>query len=110
MRAFLLIVLAAARLTASEDPRELVRRSIRLSDQDLAAARNYTFLERDETRELDGNGQVQTHNIKLFDVTLLEGSPYRRLVGRDDHPLPPDEQTAEEQKLRASIEDRRKET
>jgi hypothetical protein len=41
---------------------------------------------------------------------LLEGSPYRRLVARNDHPLSPKEQQREEDKLRKSVEERRKET
>ncbi len=43
-------------------------------------------------------------------MTLLEGSPYRRLVARNDQPLSPKEQKKEEDKLRRSIEERRKET
>jgi hypothetical protein len=43
-------------------------------------------------------------------VTLLEGSPYRRMVAKDDRPLPLKEQQKEEEKLRRSILERRKET
>jgi len=46
----------------------------------------------------------------LYDVTLLEGSPYRRLVGKDDHPLSPDEDRIEQKKLADSIAQRQKET
>ena len=41
-------------------------------------------------------------------MTLLEGSPYRRLVARDDKPLPPRYQAKEDEKLHRSIADRRK--
>jgi hypothetical protein len=40
----------------------------------------------------------------------LEGSPYRRLVGKDDHSLSPDEERTEQKKLADSIAQRQKET
>jgi hypothetical protein len=94
----------------NDDPREIVRRSVQLMDHNLALARNYTFLERAETRELESAGHVKTRKIMQYDVTMLEGSPYRRLVGKDDHPLSPDEERAEQTKLQDSIAQRRKET
>ena len=104
-----LSALAVAGLAGEPDPREIVRRSVQQMDHNLAAARNYTFLERSETRELDSAVHVKTRKILLYDVTMLEGSPYRRLVGKDDHSLSPDEQRIEQAKLAESIAERRKE-
>jgi len=60
---------------------------------------------------LDRSGKPKKPpEIRTFDVTLLEGSPYRRLVARNDRPLPPDEERKEAEKLRKSIDERRKET
>lgn len=109
MRAWLFLA-AACTLAGAQDPREIVRRSVQMMDHNLAVARNYTFLERAETRELDPNAHVKTRKILLYDVTLLEGSPYRRLVGKDDHGLTPEEERIERKKLADSIAQRRKET
>src|ERR1035438_40223 len=109
MRAVLLLA-AACTLAAAQDPREIVRRSVQLMDHNLAIARNYTFLERSETRELDSGAHVKTRKILLYDVTMLEGSPYRRLVGKDDHALSPEEERTEQKKLADSIAQRQKET
>lgn len=93
------------------DAREIVRRSLVLDQKSQRIARNYTFLERDETRILDRSGKLKKPpEIKTFDVTLLDGSPYRRLVARNDRPLPPDEERKEAEKLRKSIAERRKES
>jgi hypothetical protein len=92
------------------DSREIVRKALELDGQNSKLERNYTFLQRQETRELDHAGKVKTRKIETWDITLLEGSPYKRLVARDDHPLPPEEQQREEEKLRWSLEERRKET
>jgi len=112
MRAVFLIAAACGLAVAapSDDPREIVRRSIQKMDQNLALARNYTFLERSETHELDSNAHVKSRKILLYDVTMLEGSPYRRLVGKDDHPLSPEEERIEQKKLEDSISQRRSET
>lgn len=109
MRAVLALAFVC-NLAAAEDAREIVRRSVQLMDQNLAVARNYTFLERSETRELDGENRVKDRKVMLYDVTLLEGSPYRRLAGKDDHPLSPPEERAEQKKLEDSIAQRQKET
>ena len=109
MRFFTLIVCLPAILGA-QDPREIVRRSVEIDRKNLEIARNYTYLERREDRELDGSGKVKNTEVQTSDVTLLEGSSYRRLVARNDRPLSPKEQQREEDKLRKSIEERRAET
>jgi hypothetical protein len=109
VRVFTLIVCLSAILVAQE-PREIVRRSVEIDRKNLEIGRNYTYLERREERELDGSGKVKNTEVQTSDVTLLEGSPYRRLVARNDQPLSPKEQSKEEDKLRKSIEERRKET
>jgi hypothetical protein len=94
----------------AQDPVEIVRRAAELDRRDTEISRNYTYLQRQEQRELDTGGKVKRTQSETFDVTLLEGSPYRRLVAKEDHPLPPKEQLKEEEKLKRSIADRRKET
>jgi hypothetical protein len=95
---------------AAQDPKAIVQRAIEVYAQNEKVSRNYTYLERDDQRTLDGSGKVTKREIRTWDITLLDGSPYRRLVARDDKPLPPDEQRKEDEKLRKSNEQRRKET
>jgi hypothetical protein len=109
VRIFTLIVCLPA-ILAAQDPREIVRRSVEIDRKNLEIARSYTYLERQEVRELDGSGKIKNTEVQTSDVTLLEGSPYRRLVARNDQPLSPKERNKEEDKLRKSIEERRKET
>jgi hypothetical protein len=97
-------------ILAAQDPREIVRRSVEIDEKNVEMARNYTFLQRQEVRELDGSGKLKGSHTQTWDVTMLEGSHYQRLVARDDQPLSPKEQKKEEDKLRTSVEQRRKET
>lgn len=99
-----------AGVAAQPDAREIVRRSVSLDDRNSKIALNYTCLERTETRKFSSGGSLQSKSSKTYDITILEGSPYRRLVKRDDQPLPPREEEKEQKKLSKSIEDRRRET
>jgi hypothetical protein len=109
MRLVALIALSTA-LSFAQDPRQIVLRSLELDSRNERIARNYTFLTRTETRQVDGQGRLKQRRVLTYDVTLLEGSPYQRLIARDDKPLSPAEERKEEEKLRKSIEQRRKET
>ena len=102
--------LAAATAAVPSDAREIVRRSIAAELENSKRAKNYTFLQRTEERELDDSGQVKSKQSKTYDVTMLQGSNYRRLIERNDHPLLPKEEKKEQDKLRASLVDRRHET
>jgi len=105
VKAVLLLGLLGFALSA-EDAREIVRRAAALDSANAKLARNYTFLMRQDVRDLDGAGKVKTEKLETWDVTLLEGSPYRRLVARNDQPIPAEEQRREEESLRRSQEDR----
>ncbi|HEY2014139.1 MAG TPA: hypothetical protein VGH38_11605, partial [Bryobacteraceae bacterium] len=106
-----LILLAAIPvILAAQDAREIVKRSCELDQKNVEAARNYTFLQRQVESDLDGAGRPKNKDTRTWDVTLQEGSPYRRLVARDDRPLTAKEQQQEQEKLQKSIELRRKET
>jgi hypothetical protein len=104
------ILAATASLSAQPDIREILERSLEASDRNWKAARNYTFIERREERQLDSGGSVKSRRVLTYDITLLEGSPYRRLIERDGRPLRPEEERREEEKLRKSIEERARES
>jgi len=94
----------------AQDPVEIIRRATELDHRNMEISRNYTYLERQEQREEDGRGHNKKVESTTFDVTVLEGSPYRRVVARNDKPLSAKEQQLEEAKLQRSIVERRRET
>jgi len=105
----LTLFLCLPALLAAQDAGEIIRRALVEDTAAAAVARNYTYLEHQEVRTVDG-GKVKVRETNTYDVTLLEGSPYRRLVAHNDQPLSPKEQSKEEERLRQSIADRRRET
>jgi hypothetical protein len=105
-----LLAAAACGLAAAQEPRAIVRRAVQLLDRNLAAARGYAYRERTDSRDLDWDGHLKTRRVRIYQVTFLEGSPYRRLAGTDDRALSPDEERDEERRLQDSIAQRRQET
>jgi hypothetical protein len=108
-RALVLILLTAAALAAAMDAGEIVRLTVAADENNWKAARNYGFLHREDSRRLDPEGRLKSQDVKVFDVTLLEGSPYRTLVWGDNRPLPPAEERREQEKLARCTAERRKE-
>ncbi|MGA3099440.1 MAG: hypothetical protein ABSF25_23550 [Bryobacteraceae bacterium] len=109
MRVLLAAVCLPA-LLAAQDARDIVRRAVELDRKNIQLTINYAYRERDEQHELDSQGKATKVKISVWDVTHPDGTPYRRLVARDDHPLSDEERKAEEEKLLKSVEDRRQET
>jgi hypothetical protein len=109
-RTLALITLSATALLGQTDAREIVRRAVAADERNWKLARNYTFSERADLRYLDAQGAVKLREVSLHDVLLLEGSPYERLVARDDHPLPPADEKKEQEKLARSTAERRAES
>jgi len=106
----ILLTVCIPAILAAQDAREIVRRACELDRKNAEVARNYTYLERDVESDLDNSGRPKNQEIRTWDVTLQEGSPYRRVVARNDQPLSASEQQQEAEKLEKSIELRRKET
>lgn len=94
-----LFVAAGAAFGSSPDPKELLRLSAQANWRTAELAREYTFLERFEERELDKRGAVKKVEVKTFEVLFLDGSRYQRLVARDDQPLPLAEDRKQQEKL-----------
>jgi hypothetical protein len=110
MRVVMAAAIAGLAAAQTPDAHEIVQRSLTATEGNWKIARNYTFLEREDERHLDSEGRVKSKEVKTYDITLLEGSPYLRLTERDDHPLPPAEEKKEREKLEKNIVERQKET
>jgi len=110
MRTCLFALPLTLALHAADDPKEIVRRALQINVHNDEVSRSYTYLSRQEIRALDSSGALKHRDSKTWDITLLEGSPYTRLIQRDDKPLPPKEEAQQQANLEKSIELRRKET
>lgn len=109
-RMVLLGLAFANTLFGQADAREIIRSSVAADEHNWRIARNYGFLQRVDFRRLDSRGGLKSSEVKTYDITLQEGTPYRQLVKRDDRPLPANEEKREQDTLAKSITERRGET
>lgn len=107
---FVLLLALGMPLLAADEARDILRRATEADQRNEKLARNYTFLERVSRRSLEKDGRVKRTQIRTYDVTLSEGTPYQRLIEIDDQPLPADKERKEQEKLRKINEERRKES
>jgi len=104
--AFLVLALAFVPFGFSiqHDVQQIIQRSIAATEADWREIPHFSDTERDT----DTRGGTTTS--RTYEVTVIDGSPYSRLVAIDDKPLSPVEQTREAQKLRRATEKRTKES
>jgi hypothetical protein len=72
--------------------------------------RDYTYVERDEERRLDGNGQVKSTEVKTYDVMELYGEQVQRLIEKDDKALDKKDAAKEEEKIQKIVDNRKNES
>jgi hypothetical protein len=86
-------------LPPTNDPKEIVRRSIEMDHRNWERARNYTCQQREVEKRLGKHGEVKSTEIKTYDVNFYYGEEYSRLIQKDDKPLSDAEQKKEDEKL-----------
>ena len=97
-------------LLFAADPREIVRKAVELDERNSQLQRNYSFQQREEIREFDRSGKVKSQRIETWEVSLLDGTPYKRLVARDGRPLSAAGQRLEDEKFHRNSQERAQET
>jgi hypothetical protein len=105
-----LLLLAGAAMANDPDPVNLARKSIKAVDANADQAKQYAYREYKVTRDLDANGKETGRESQTWDVIGLEGSTYRKLVMKNDKPLPPKDQKREDERLQKETVLRKKET
>ena len=95
---------------SAEQMRELFRV---VADKDLAndkRRRDYTFIEREVQRHLDGKGQTKSTEVKTYEILDIYGEQTQRLIEKDDKPLDAKEAAKEEEKIQKIIDKRKNES
>lgn len=85
---------------AQDDVGGIVRQSAEANDRDWAAAPEFDNSERDRTKDGD----------KTYAVTMLDGSPYQRLIAVNGHNLSAAEQQEQQNKYQDAVAERRHES
>jgi len=101
---------APAALPPTNDPREIVRRSVEIDHRTMELARNYTCQQREVEKHLDSHGNLKSVEVRTWDITMLYGEPYSRLIKKNDQPLSEKEEKKEEEKQDKFIAERKNES
>jgi hypothetical protein len=72
--------------------------------------RDYTYIERDEDRKLDGKGQVKSTEAKTYEVMEIYGEQVQRLIEKDDKALDAKGAAKEEERIQKIIDKRKNES
>lgn len=99
-------MVAAAGLTtglAAEEARDIVRKSVELDQANWQRMKDYTWMARSTERHFDSDGKVKSTEGSAWETVMLDGEPYRRMLERDGHPLPPGELKRQQDKLDKSV-------
>ncbi len=78
----------------------IIQRSVAANQADWKVAPKYSWTEEDRTDEGD----------RTYAVTMIDGSPWRRLIKVSGVPLPPEDRRREQQKLEAVTRKRNRES
>jgi hypothetical protein len=98
---FVVLILATACCTFAESPnvQYLLRTSVANTERNWKQSPDFAFTEHDINEKLDSKGDVKSKTDKTYEVTMLDGSPYQRLIAVNGEPLASDEAKAEYQKF-----------
>ena len=72
--------------------------------------RDYTYIERDVERKLDGKGNLKSTEARTYEVLQIYGEQVRRLIEKDDKPLSKKDAEKEEEKIQKVIDKRKDES
>ena len=107
MRAWLWVALVAVPASA-QDVVDIVRRSVERDALNFERFRDYTFEETTAQTRYDKQGRVTSTDRQTFEVLMLAGQPYSRLIARDGKPLPAREAQKELEKVDKELRSRLK--
>ena len=101
MKHLCLLIAAAFAVYGQPNVPELIRKSVAATDRDWKEAPNYIYTLREVDEKLDSHGRMKSKSINTWEISVLDGSEYKKLVRRDGQPLSKEEQAAEEKKYEA---------
>jgi hypothetical protein len=79
-------------------------------DENNKKERDYTYIEHDIDRKLDGKGETKSTEAKTYEVLDIYGEQVQRLIAKEDKPLSEKDAAKEEEKIQKIIDKRKNES
>ena len=106
----LLLLLAPVWAADSPSAADIVRQSVQRDLLNFERLKNYTYTQRNEERSYDKQGHLKKTETETYDIMILGGRDYEKLVERDDKPLPEKEARKEQEKMDKEVARRQNES
>jgi hypothetical protein len=90
--------------------REIIRKSADNDIENDKKLRNYTYVERQEEKHLNGKGDIKSTEVKTYDVMEIYGEQVEKLISKDDQPLSEKDAKKEDEKIQKLIDKRKDES
>jgi hypothetical protein len=84
---------------AKPDAGAIVRKSLERDFYNFNSVKDYTYVEREEDREYDGNGRLKKTESSTEEVLILAGRPYEKEIAKNDKPLSEKDARKEQEKM-----------
>jgi len=95
---------------SQQQMQQLLRVVVDKDDENNKKERDYTYIERDVDRKLDGKGETKSTEAKTYEVLELYGEQVQRLIEKDDKPLSEKDAAKEEEKIQKIIDKHKNES
>ena len=89
---------------------DIVHRSVAANTADWRAQPQFGYRERTATYKVNSDGEVGARQLKTYEVMMIGGSPYNRLVSVNGKPLSPAQDRDEQRKLKQELRARESES
>jgi hypothetical protein len=93
-----------------QDAKDIIRQSVQRDLLNFERLKNYTYLEHDEDKTFDRHGKLKKTEKDTYEVLILGGRDYERLVERDDKPLSAKDAHKEDEKMDKEVDRREHES
>jgi len=90
--------------------RQIIRKSADNDIENDKKLRNYTYVERQEEKHLNGKGDIKSTEVKTYDVMEIYGEQVEKLISKDDQPLSEKDAKKEDEKIQKLIDKRKDES
>jgi hypothetical protein len=88
----------------------IVQRSVEANSRDWNPQTNFSHVERIVKNKINSDETIQSSGSKTYEILMIDGSPYNRLIASNNEPLNHIQQQAESAKLDREIAARRNES
>ena len=94
----------------AQDAKEIIKRSTQHDMLNFERLKDYTYIEHDEERSFDKHAKLVKTERQTYEVLILGGHDYEKLIARDDKPISPKDAHKEQEKMDKEMEQRNRES